>query len=772
MEHRANVTTERRLTAGPVAIAAGRAGERVNPTSPAYAGFFDLLRAEGRRTQSLDGRLTDDALREFDALLIGVPKKQHHPDEVAAVHAWVARGGSLLLLASLGGQDMPDGDRHGSSNLSQFAPGVTLRGDCLGVAEGRGHDGEFPTWIFQRHVSIPVDSLVGDRVTLGYLSGCTFAVDVASVRRAPAVSIRTGWDFAVAPVEVIRTLAVPSGLVRAADTVEEDALYAFGEPDDLLRPADGYVFAQLRYGEGTVTVFGGARSLTREGLARDDTLAFALWMLSVWLPAHTRDEVARRKARPQRHRLLHGYPMAPLMPPLDAPARDALDAAEAAPPREGVGLIVGVLPHTFCNPAVRGCGFCTFPHEVFSQSAASEVAAQVVREITTYGERVPAHRGRAVRAVYLGGGTANLTPLTELRALGDALTRTFSLDDAEVTFEGVPVYFTARRGAVLDAFVEAFAARHRRVSMGVQTFDAAQLARMGRTAFGDRAVVEGVVRAAHARAMTASCDLLFNLPGQDLAAMRADVDAAVGIGFDHVCLYHLVMFEGLGTEWSHDRSLLAALPDNRAACDRWNDLRERLLAAGFVQTSLTNFERADVHASDRAFRYEPCAYTPEENDLAGFGPGAISLRFGADAAWKSLNADSARDYVAAMAASSPRARAFTYDPRDRRVLYLTRKVVTLRVDRGAYRAFFGTDPVDDFPQEFEALRVDRLVTVTPEAIALTPKGMFYADTVAGLLAWRRVHARQCREALRLQRIPRPPPTALYDANNSNYDPMG
>jgi hypothetical protein len=26
-------------------------------------------------------------------------------------------------------------------------------------------------------------------------------------------------------------------------------------------------------------------------------------------------------------------------------------------------LLVGVLPHAFCNPKIAGCGFCTFPHE-------------------------------------------------------------------------------------------------------------------------------------------------------------------------------------------------------------------------------------------------------------------------------------------------------------------------------------------------------------------------------------------------------------------------
>ncbi len=308
--------------------------------------------------------------------------------------------------------------------------------------------------------------------------------------------------------------------------------------------------------------------------------------------------------------------------------------------------------------------------------------------------------------------------------------------------------------------------------MGVQTFDDAQLARMGRAAFGDRGTFENVVRAAHARGMTVSCDLLFNLPGQPLGAMLADVDAAVNMGADHVCLYHLVLFEGLGTEWSHDRSLLAETPDNRRACDHWNALRDRLLAAGFVQTSLTNFERADVNASDRAFRYEPSAYAPERYDLVGFGPSAISLRFHVERALKTLNPDGSREYVRAVESGEPRERAFEYAPRDVRVLYLTRKVVTLRIDRGAYRALFATDPVDDFAAEFEALRVDRLVRVTPDEVALTPRGMFYADTVAGLFAWRRVHARRAREALRLGRLPRPRAATLYDANNSNFDPMG
>jgi len=616
-----------------------------------------------------------------------------------------------------------------------------------------------------------VSGLVGRPATLGYTSGCTLALDLVPPRapRGPREAKRA-WDFAVAPVSLLRALPAPADAHVILDPVEEDGdLFSF-EP--VPRPAGGHLLVQIRYGAGTITVFGGARSLTREALGRDDNLPFALWLLAAWLPGHAREEVLRRKARPQRHRLLHGYPMAPLMPAVEPAARAPLDALEAAPLRADGGLIVGVLPHPFCNPAVRGCGFCTFPHEAFSNAAAREVTARVAGEVADFGRRAPALAGSPVTAVYLGGGTANLTPVDSLRALGQTLADTFDLTDSELTLEGVPVYFTARGGAVLDALVEGFTARHRRISMGVQTFDDAQRARMGRSAFGDRAAIEAVVAAARDRAISVSMDLLFDLPGQSLADMERDVDVAVAMGVDHVCLYHLVLFEGLGTEWSHDRSLLAALPDNRRACDHWNALRDRLLAAGYAQTSLTNFELARVHAGPRRFRYEPCAYAPERYDLVGFGPSAISLRFAADRAVKTLNADGAADYLRALDGGSARARAFVYEPRDVRVLYLTRKVVTLGFDRAAYRALFGTDALEDFAPEFEALEAERLVRVSPEAVALTPKGMFYADTVAGLLAWRRVHEGSARATLRLGRLPRPRPATLFDVNDSRFDPMG
>ncbi|MEO1268256.1 MAG: radical SAM protein [Myxococcota bacterium] len=453
----------------------------------------------------------------------------------------------------------------------------------------------------------------------------------------------------------------------------------------------------------------------------------------------------KRMARPQRHRLLQGYPMAPLMAPIDRPeptlATDRLD------PRRP--LLVGVLPHPFCNPQVTGCGFCTFPHEKFARPAAERVVEAVIRELEVFHQAHPdLCARRQVDGLYFGGGTANLTPPDSFARLVEALRRTFTLRDAEVTLEGVPIYFLTRDGILLDHLQE-LGARHQRLSMGVQTFDTAQLERMGRTAFGKRAQLAKLVSQAHARGMTLSADLLFNLPHQSQAQMLDDVTIAAELGFDQICVYHLVLFEGLGTAWSKDPSLLAALPDQDRALDNWLAVREHLQTLGYVQSTLTNFERRDVHHSARRFIYEAASFQPETYDGVGFGPGGLSTWAGslwggvrsAPVALKTMNATSADAYVAQVDTyGTGRDRFFRYNaPADLQLLHITRQLPLLRVRGDTWRLFFGGTLHTAYPHAWKALEEAKLVTLEANGdVQLTPKGMFFADSVAGLLAEPRV----------------------------------
>ena len=459
-----------------------------------------------------------------------------------------------------------------------------------------------------------------------------------------------------------------------------------------------------------------------------------------------------RMREPQRHRLLHGFPLAAAMPYATDVVRWRHDVEMMGRDRRlARGLLVGVLPHSFCNPKVAGCGFCTFPHEPFSAVRAAAVVDGVLREID---DRAVLLDEPATQGLYFGGGTANLTPAEPFRRLCQQLREVFDLRQAEVTLEGVPAYFLNRKPLLMDILREELAARHVRISMGVQTFSRARLEQMGRLAFGGPEVFSDVVSSAHARDMTVSADLLFNLPGQSLTEMKEDVSQAVDLGLDQICLYHLVLFRGLATPWARDPQLLASLPDNETAARNWEALREQLLARGFRQTTLTNFERSDLEHDARRYQYELMSFQPDRFDVLGFGPSAISyIEYTPRSyALKTMNPESSDEYLQAVQrGGSAWNRYFAFGPDALKLLYVTRCLAALRIDCRRYQQVFASDICGDYAQEIETLADAQLLELSGDAISLTARGMFYADSVAAVFAHRHLE----RTGHRLRSAPMP-----------------
>lgn len=445
-------------------------------------------------------------------------------------------------------------------------------------------------------------------------------------------------------------------------------------------------------------------------------------------------------ARPQRHRLLHGYPLAAAMPFADADVRSMAAAIDSRfePPRNPRNpLLVGVLPHPFCNPKISGCGFCTFPHESYSALKAAATSNAVSLEIEQRIANQPDLYRAQVSGLYFGGGTANLTPANSFRLLARSLNNAFDLEQAEVSLEGVARNFVRGNPSLLDIMTEEIQARHFRISVGIQTFSESRLEQMGRLAFGRADTFEEAVEAAHVRNMTASGDLLCNLPGQSLEEMKRDIRQAIDIGLDQICVYHLVMFPGLGTEWARDPAMVKLLPANEEASSNWNELRSMLLESGFRQTSLTNFERAELAFDPRRYRYEPISYESNHCQVVGFGPSGISFTptDNGQYALKTMNPESSSEYMQAV--HSPGAvwnRYFQYDRLDFELLLITRRLASLRFDDDALRMIAESEASQSYAERLELLVAEKLLERNSVESWLTPKGMFYSDSIAGLLA--------------------------------------
>jgi oxygen-independent coproporphyrinogen-3 oxidase len=187
--------------------------------------------------------------------------------------------------------------------------------------------------------------------------------------------------------------------------------------------------------------------------------------------------------------------------------------------------------------------------------------------------------GRRVSTVFIGGGTPSLfSPDSIDRLLANIRARLPLEPGGEITLEANPGTFERER------FRAYRAAGVTRLSVGVQSFDDELLSRIGRVHDGAQA------RAALAEAREAfetfNLDLMYALPGQSLAQLDADLDAALGFAPPHLSIYHLTIEPNTAFA-----SAPPVLPDHDAASDMLDLLVERTASAGLARYEVSAFAR-------------------------------------------------------------------------------------------------------------------------------------------------------------------------------------
>ncbi|OHE82515.1 MAG: hypothetical protein A3G75_09450 [Verrucomicrobia bacterium RIFCSPLOWO2_12_FULL_64_8] len=193
--------------------------------------------------------------------------------------------------------------------------------------------------------------------------------------------------------------------------------------------------------------------------------------------------------------------------------------------------------------------------------------------------------------------------------LGENLRRAFGGGrPVEWTVEMAPASVTPQRLAALkDLGVT-------RISLGVQSFQLALLDALGRRHSREQ-VLRAFALVRVAGFASVNFDMIFSVPGQDLAAWRSDLDEAVRLAPDHLSTYCLTFEE--------DTALYVKLSQGRVhrdverEADFYLEAWERLEAAGYAQYEISNFARPG----------HPCRHnlnTWRMQDWVGLGPSAAS----------------------------------------------------------------------------------------------------------------------------------------------------
>jgi oxygen-independent coproporphyrinogen-3 oxidase len=229
---------------------------------------------------------------------------------------------------------------------------------------------------------------------------------------------------------------------------------------------------------------------------------------------------------------------------------------------------------------IRKCPYCDFnSHEPAGGIAAIPEERYLEALRADLESALPLVWGRPVHSVFIGGGTPSLLSAAGLERLLSDIRALLPLEaGCEITLEANPGTFEAER-------FEAYrAAGVTRLSIGIQSFDEAQLKRLGRV--HDRRQALAAVEVARRCFDTFNLDLMYALPQQTLRDAQADVELALSLAPPHLSLYQLTL---------EPNTVFAKYPpslpdeDTAAAIHDW--IEARMASAGYAHYEVSAYAR-------------------------------------------------------------------------------------------------------------------------------------------------------------------------------------
>ena len=261
----------------------------------------------------------------------------------------------------------------------------------------------------------------------------------------------------------------------------------------------------------------------------------------------------------------------------------------------------------FC---VSKCPYCDFNSHVRSTIDQDEWRDALLADLAYEASLLP---GRTLTSIFFGGGTPSLMePATASAIIGAAREHWQAAEDLEITLEANPNSVEAAR------FADLAVAGVNRLSLGLQSFDDASLAFLGRahsSAEGQKAL-----DIAQAHFPRVSFDLIYALPGETEESWSSTLDRALAKGTSHLSLYQLTIEAGTRFAAMVAKHEFEPLDGDEAAT-LYELTTERTAEAGIPAYEISNYARAGQESRHNLtyWRY---------GDYAGVGPGAHGRRLG------------------------------------------------------------------------------------------------------------------------------------------------
>jgi len=383
----------------------------------------------------------------------------------------------------------------------------------------------------------------------------------------------------------------------------------------------------------------------------------------------------------------------------------------------------------FC---LRRCTYCDFNTYAGLLELRVAYVAALEQELALWAAEQP---DLEATTLYFGGGTPSLLTPGQVGTIIAAVRRHFALPEgAEVTLEANPGTVT------LSSLAGLRRVGVNRLSLGVQSADAAELRLLGRIHTWEEAVA--AVRAARQAGFdNLSLDLIFGLPGQTLPRWEQTLARVLALEPEHLSLYALTLEPGTPLAERVARRELPE-PDSDLAAEMYECASRRLLEAGFWQYEISNWARGTERAPalwalPSGGRSEGCGPWVSHHNLAywrmepwlGVGAGAYSYLPGSR--WHNLLHPA--DYSAALQAG--RSCRVDVEPISRTLLLGETLMMGLRLAEGVtdarFRALFGAGLETVYGEVLARYAALGLLEWDGRRVRLTARGRLLGNQVFG-----------------------------------------
>lgn len=269
----------------------------------------------------------------------------------------------------------------------------------------------------------------------------------------------------------------------------------------------------------------------------------------------------------------------------------------------------------FCR---QKCFYCDFPSFAGKErmitpylEALEQEMGQVRQKLWDRGEAVLGSDGKlAPRTLYIGGGTPTVLETVALPDVFYLLQKHIDVEHAgEITIEANPGTVDGEKLRLLRGF------GINRLSLGVQSFDDGCLKAIGRIHSGQEAA-EAVAEAQDAGFSNISLDLMYGLPGQDMAILGESVATALAMGVQHISIYGLQLEEGTAFDKMQQQGRLL-LPSDELTEEMYDYITACLPGQGYHRYEISNFALPGYESRHNLAYWQDLPYL-------GFGSGAHS----------------------------------------------------------------------------------------------------------------------------------------------------